>query len=140
MKQELRYPERGEAVFICDVPDQAKKPVESIPEDRIKGGDLGLERFLTLSEGSLPNYPTTQFCHSCLEWVPKDLSERQHRCPNCGVDLPRDENSALLIKRLSLTWPGYAPGRGVKTPMEHGPLPSLRGLASLCDEAGSSWL
>ncbi|NHV59952.1 MAG: hypothetical protein HA492_00890 [Candidatus Verstraetearchaeota archaeon] len=69
MKQELRYPERGEAVFICDVPDQAKNPVESIPEDRIKGGDLGLERFLTLSEGSLSNYPTTQFCHSCLEWV-----------------------------------------------------------------------
>jgi putative transposase len=241
------------AAFICDVPDQAKKPVESIPEDRIKGGDLGLERFLTLSEGSLPNYPrflrrseerikvlqralsrvfegsrnfrrlsfriarlhlrvfnqredyqnqviaalfkendviileklrasnilknhrlaksihdsafgkfvnkarfkaemlgkwfvpvdpwgTTQFCHSCLEWVPKDLSERQHRCPNCGVDLPKDENSALLIKRLGLTWPGYAPGRGVKTPMEHEPLPSLRGLASLCDEAGSSWL
>lgn len=26
------------AAFICDVPDQAKKPVESIPEDRIKGG------------------------------------------------------------------------------------------------------
>ena len=228
------------AAFICYVPDQAKKPVESIPEDRIKGGDLGLERFLTLSEGSLPNYPrflrrseerikvlqralsravkgsrnfrrlsfriarlhlrvsrqredyqnqviaplyresdvivlerlrvsnmlknhclaksiqdaafgkfigkarfkadmlgkwfvpvdpwgTTQLCHSCLEWVPKDLSERQHRCPNCGVDLPRDENSALLIKKLGLIWLGYAPGRGVNTPAEQGLLPSLRG-------------
>jgi len=57
---------------------------------------------------------TTQFCYNCLEWVPKDLVERQHICPNCGVDLPRDENSALLIRRLGLTWLGYAPGRGVK--------------------------
>ena len=238
------------AVFICELPDQPKKPIESIPEDRIKGGDLGLERFLTLSEGSLPNYPrflrrseekikglqrvlsravkgsknfrrlsfriarlhlhvsrqredyqnqviaalymdsdvivleklrvsnmlknhclaksiqdaafggfyrraifkadmlgrwfvpvdpwgTSQLCHNCLEWVPKDLSERQHICPNCGVDLQRDKNSALLIKRLGLTWLGYAPGRGVKTPMEHGPLPSLKGMVSLSIEAGS---
>ena len=57
---------------------------------------------------------TTQLCHNCLTWVPKDLSERQHKCPVCGANLPRDENSALLIRRLGLTWLGYAPGRGVK--------------------------
>jgi len=238
------------AVFICELPDQPRKPVESIPEDRIKGGDLGLERFLMLSEGSLPNYPrflrrsevkikglqrvlsravkgsknfrrlsfriarlhlrvgrqredyqnqviaalymdsdvivleklrvsnmlknhclaksiqdaafggfyrrtifkadmlgkwfipvdpwgTTQLCHNCLERVPKDLSERQHICPNCGIDLQRDENSALLIRRLGLLWLGYAPGRGVNTPAEHGPLPSLKGMVSLSIEAGS---
>ena len=83
---------------------------------------------------------TTQLCHNCLEWVPKDLSERQHICPNCGIDLQRDENSALLIRRLGLTWLSYAPGRGVKTPMEPGPLPSLRGMASLGEEVGSSRL
>jgi putative transposase len=228
------------AAFICELPDRPKKPVESIPEDRIRGGDLGLINFLTLSDGRSADYPeylrgseerikrlqrvlsrarinsrnfrklalrlarlhrrvfnqrenyqnqvmaglyrdsdvivleklcvsnmlknhclaksiqdaafgkfidkamfkadflgrwfvpvdpwgTTQLCHNCLEWVPKDLSERQHRCPNCGVDLPRDENSALLIKKLGLIWLGYAPGRGVNTPAEQGLLPSLRG-------------
>jgi len=73
---------------------------------------------------------TTQLCYNCLMWVPKDLSERQHRCPRCGVDLPRDENSAKLIKRLGLNClpgTGYAPGRGVNTPIEPRPLPSLKG-------------
>jgi putative transposase len=241
------------AAFICELPDRPKIPLKDVQEGRIKGGDLGLHQFLTLSEGSLPDYPrflrrsevkikrlqkvlsraikrsnnfkklsfriarlhlhvsrqredyqnqviaalyrdsdvivleslcvsnmlrnhklaksiqdaafgkfidkamfkadllgrwfvpvdpwgTTQFCHNCLTWVPKDLSERQHKCPVCGVDLPRDENSALLIRRIGLTWLGYAPGRGVNTPMEQGPLPSLRGMASLCDEVGSSRL
>jgi transposase len=68
-----------------------------------------------------------------MAWVPKDLDEREHMCPNCGEQLPRDENSAKLIKRLGLRYLpslalGYAPGRGVKTPMEPEPLPSLRGI------------
>ena len=241
------------AVFICEVPDRPKRPIEGIPEDNIKGGDLGLINFLTLSDGRSADCPeylrrseekikrlqrvlsrarmdsrnfrklalriarlhrrvfnqrenyqnqviatlyrdsdvivleslcvsnmlrnhklaksiqdaafgkfidkakfkadflgrwfvpvdpwgTTQFCYNCLTWVPKDLSERQHRCPNCGVDLPRDENSALLIRRIGLTWLGYAPGRGVNTPIEPEPLPSLRRMASLGEEVGSSRL
>jgi putative transposase len=83
---------------------------------------------------------TTQFCYNCLEWVPKSLNEREHKCSNCGERLSRDKNSAKLVKKLGLTWLGYAPGRGVNTPMEHKPLPSLRGMASLCDEVGSSRL
>jgi len=241
------------AVFVCKLPDQQKVPIEGIPEDHVKGGDLGLINFLTLSDGSSTECPrylkrseekikrlqrvlsraimgsrnfrrlalrlarlhrrvtyqrlnyqnqvianlykendvvilermrmedllrnhclaksiqdaafgkfvrktqfkadmlgkwfvpvdpwgTTQLCCNCFEWVPKDLRERRHRCPNCGIDLKRDENSALLIRRLGLLWLGYAPGRGVKTPMEPEPLPSLRGMASLCEEVGSSRL
>ena len=41
---------------------------------------------------------TTQFCHNCREWVPKDLSDRIHECPKCGIELPRDQNSAKLIR------------------------------------------
>lgn len=213
-------------IFVCGLPDQPKVPIEGIPEDHIKGGDLGLIRFLTLSDGRFTDCPrylrkseekikrlqrvlsrakinsknfrklalrlarlhrrvfnqrkdyqnktmaslfrendvvvleklgvdnmlrnhclakslqdaafgafvqkvrfkadllgkwfvpvdpwgTTQLCHNCLEWVPKDLSEREHRCPNCGVGLQRDENSAKIIRRLGLLWLGYAPGRGV---------------------------
>jgi transposase len=45
------------AALICELPDQPKIPLKDVQESRIKGGDLGLERFLTLSESSLPNYP-----------------------------------------------------------------------------------
>ena len=64
---------------------------------------------------------TTQFCHGCLQWVPKDLAEREHRCPNCGIEIPRDENSALLIKRLGIL-SSPAPDKG-SSPAEQGPLP-----------------
>jgi len=243
------------AIFICEVPDQPKKPVEQIPDEGVKGGDMGLLQFLTLSDGSNKDYPkflrkaearikrlqrvlsrakkgsrnfrklalrlaklhqhvrhqrenyqnqtiadlyrendvlileklrvenmlknhklaksiqdaafgkfigkatfkadlrgkwfvpvnpwgTTQFCWSCLTWVPKSLSEREHVCPNCGEQLPRDRNSAKLNKRLGLNYLSsfkldYALGRGVKMPMEPEPLPSLRGLVSEGHEVGS---
>lgn len=78
---------------------------------------------------------TTQFCHSCLQWVPKELSDRQHRCPNCGEVIPRDLNSALLIKRLGILR-SPAPDGG-SSPAEQGPLPSLTEMVSPSDEAGS---
>ena len=78
---------------------------------------------------------TTQFCHNCLGWVPKNLAERKHKCPNCGIEIPRDENSALLIKRLGIL-SSPAPDRG-SSPAEQGPLPSLREWASPSVEAGS---
>jgi putative transposase len=45
---------------------------------------------------------TTQFCHKCLHWVPKELSESEHKCPECGEILHREVNSAKLIKRLGI--------------------------------------
>jgi putative transposase len=85
---------------------------------------------------------TTQLCHKCLTWVPKGLGDREHICPECGEHLPRDENSAKLVKRLGLNHLSslkldYAPGRGVKTPTEPKPLPSLRGMASGGVDMGS---
>lgn len=84
---------------------------------------------------------TTQLCHKCLTWVPKTLDERGHKCPNCEEHLRREENSAKLIKKLGLnrlngSALSYAPGRGVKTPTEPEPLPTLRGLASEGLEVG----
>jgi putative transposase len=78
---------------------------------------------------------TTQFCNNCLAWIPKDLAERNHKCPSCGIEMPRDENSALLIKRLGIHR-SPAPDRG-SSPEEQGPLPSLREWASSSNEAGS---
>ena len=239
-------------VFICKISDREKTPIESISDEQIKGGDMGLIEFLTLSDGATVEPPkflrkseekikrlqrilsrakkgsrnrrklalrlakqhhhvacqrddrqnktvstlykttdilflerlavanmmrnhslakslqdasfgrflrkaqfkasllgkwfmpvdpwgTTQFCHNCLSWVPKDLSEREHICPNCGEVLPRDENSAKLIKRIGLSGfePDYAHGRWVNTPVESEPLPSPRGMVSKDVEAGS---
>lgn len=82
---------------------------------------------------------TMQFCYNCLEWVPKDLSERQHRCPHCGEKLQIDLNSAKLVKRLGILSirrrsPPWDGGSSLAEPK---PLPSLRGMVSQGDEAGS---
>jgi putative transposase len=78
---------------------------------------------------------TSEFCYNCLGWVPKDLSEREHNCPRCGVSLPRDRNSAKLIKWLGIH--SCPPSDGGSSPAELLPLPSLRRLASIGEEAGS---
>ena len=44
---------------------------------------------------------TSQTC-VCGKPVPKDLSERWHLCPRCGLSLPRDQVSAMRIKALGL--------------------------------------
>jgi len=44
---------------------------------------------------------TSQFCHACLNKVPKTLSDRWHSC-DCGAEINRDENSAILVKSVGL--------------------------------------
>ena len=41
---------------------------------------------------------TSQTC-PCGAAVPKTLADRWHDCPGCGLSLPRDQASAMLIKR-----------------------------------------
>jgi transposase len=48
---------------------------------------------------------TSQECSGCGRKVPKSLSERWHSCPHCGLELPRDQNSALLIKYRAVGHP-----------------------------------
>lgn len=40
---------------------------------------------------------TSQECSQCGAVVAKELSERQHNCPHCGLSLDRDHNAALNI-------------------------------------------
>jgi putative transposase len=52
---------------------------------------------------------TTIDCSGCDESVPKDLSERVHRCPHCGLVLDRDVNAARnILKRAGLVRRGEA--------------------------------
>ena len=45
---------------------------------------------------------TSQMCSLCGNIVEKELSERRHRCPHCGLDIGRDLNAARNILRLGL--------------------------------------
>jgi len=45
---------------------------------------------------------TSQHCSECLNRVPKELKDRWHLCPNCGLMLDRDLNSAILIQKVGL--------------------------------------
>jgi putative transposase len=42
---------------------------------------------------------TTQDCSKCGCRVPKTLAERMHRCPQCGLIMERDHNSANVIEQ-----------------------------------------
>jgi putative transposase len=45
---------------------------------------------------------TSQRCSGCGQIVLKELSERTHSCPNCGLQLDRDHNAARNILTLGL--------------------------------------
>ncbi len=45
---------------------------------------------------------TSQHCSNCLNEVPKVLSDRWHSCNACGLEMDRDANSAILIKKVGL--------------------------------------
>ncbi|MDI6737515.1 MAG: transposase [Nanoarchaeota archaeon] len=49
----------------------------------------------------VPYRGTTQRCSQCGKTVYKELWDREHNCP-CGFIAPRDYNSALEIRNLTL--------------------------------------
>jgi putative transposase len=56
---------------------------------------------------------TTQDCSGCGYRVYKSLSERPHLCPNCGLVLDRDHNSAISIRDKGIrTWGHQGTGQG----------------------------
>ncbi len=49
---------------------------------------------------------TSQACSGCGVIVPKKLSERWHRCPDCGLEMDRDHNAALNVLHRAVARPG----------------------------------
>jgi putative transposase len=45
---------------------------------------------------------TSQMCSFCGAMVPKQLKDRIHKCPFCGLEMDRDKNAAINILRLGL--------------------------------------
>ena len=54
-----------------------------------------------------PKY-TSQKCSGCEEIAKKSLSVRIHDCPNCGLQLDRDHNAAINIKKAAIALRGGA--------------------------------
>ncbi|MGL5875368.1 MAG: RNA-guided endonuclease InsQ/TnpB family protein [Xenococcaceae cyanobacterium] len=50
----------------------------------------------------VPARNSSQHCWNCLNKVPKTLSDRWHNCDKCNESIDRDENSALLLKKVGL--------------------------------------
>jgi len=48
-----------------------------------------------------PDY-TSQICSNCDEYCPKELEDRIHSCKACNVEMDRDINAAINIKRVGL--------------------------------------
>ncbi len=51
---------------------------------------------------------TSQKCSGCGEIVPKNLSDRVHDCPHCGLVLNRDHNAAINIQKAAVALRGGA--------------------------------
>ena len=48
-------------------------------------------------------FPSTQICSSCLNRQKLDLTMREYHCPNCGLKIDRDLNSAISLKAAGMT-------------------------------------
>jgi len=56
---------------------------------------------------AVPPHYTSQNCSNCGEVVKKSLSQRTHRCQQCGIVLDRDWNAAINILELGLRTVGH---------------------------------
>ncbi len=75
----------------------------------------------------------SQRCSGCWSLVPKALGERTHSCLDCGLVMPRDQNSARVM--LYDTWtPDNTPGIGVAA--RHVPVPLTRETPTTAAAAG----
>lgn len=78
---------------------------------------------------------TSQTC-ICGHHVPKDLSVRMHRCPSCGLVMPRDQVSAILIKsRSKISTVGIT---GIEAQLSNPNKEVMKWETSLCLEGSSS--
>ena len=51
---------------------------------------------------AVPARGTTQCCSRCASVVEKGIYDRQHTCPECGLDIGRDLNAAINILKRGL--------------------------------------
>jgi putative transposase len=85
----------------------------------------------------VPPHNTTQDCSGCGIRVPKDLSMRWHSCPECGMELDRDENAAKNILKRYHEHKELASEKKKKTPRTSKKAMTLTGAGSVPQEPAS---
>ena len=65
----------------------------------VKAANAGLQTIAVNPNG------TTQDCSGCGQKVPKEIQDRWHSCPHCGLELDRDHNAAINIKYRAVGHP-----------------------------------
>ena len=92
---------------------QRKKDTERARRGRrLSIGDAGWGEFLSalkykaqsagVSFVEVPAPYTSQDCSACGFRVPKEISDRVHVCPECGLEMDRDLNAAINILKLGI--------------------------------------
>jgi len=66
----------------------------------------------------VPAAGTSQLCSRCGARAPKNLSVRVHDCPNCGLVIDRDWNSAINILKLGQGLPQVTPMERLRIALE----------------------
>ncbi|MCX6773797.1 MAG: RNA-guided endonuclease TnpB family protein [Candidatus Micrarchaeota archaeon] len=56
---------------------------------------------------------TTKECSSCGEIIDKELKERRHTCPSCGLSMDRDLNASINILKRATAGQAESNARGV---------------------------
>lgn len=78
-----------------------------------------------------PDY-TSQICSNCDEYCPKELKDRIHSCKACGVEMDRDINAAINIKRVGLgVFPTIKCRRGKLVIESHGSMSTSKKILGL---------
>ncbi len=70
--------------------------VKAVSEAPLKEANAGQKTIAVNPKG------TSQDCSNCGEKVPKELSERIHSCPDCGIVICRDHNAARNVKHRAV--------------------------------------
>ena len=113
------------AVVIGDLSQRQmviKKQEQETPKERRKRqirnrlvyNDWGLYTFVQMLEYKclhvgkelhiIDERDTSKMCHGCKRLQPMPLWKRTYRCPNCGLVMDRDDNSAINIYQRFVAW------------------------------------
>ncbi|NEP45512.1 MAG: IS200/IS605 family element transposase accessory protein TnpB [Okeania sp. SIO2H7] len=124
-RKDFHFKTANELLSKADVIAHENLNIKGLAKTRLSKSinDAGWGQFLTILTVKAENAGqktiavnpknTSQDCSNCGEKVPKELSQRTHSCPHCGIEIDRDLNAAINIKNRAAGHP-VLKARGVR--------------------------
>ena len=124
-RKDFHFKTANELLSKADVIAHENLNIKGLAKTRLSKSinDAGWGQFLTILTVKAENAGrktiavnpknTSQDCSNCGEKVPKELSQRTHSCPHCGIVIDRDLNAAVNIKNREAGHP-VLKARGVR--------------------------